>query len=258
MHKILFLFLLLFSSFAYAQNDAAYEVEEADSYQDNYYDYEYDYNSVANDTIIYNKSTQFSNKRDFASDIASKYTGKEFEYLDDLKKPKAAEQQVSKDIDTSGADAFLQFMSTIFPYLIGLVIVLIVLKTFVNVDSKFWKFGKSTKKNDEKLIHEDDENISDTDYEALLTRAIQHSNYRLATRYYYLSSLKKLSQKELIKYDKDKTNTEYQFELKNKELRTKFSYLAYIYDYVWYGEFPVDQVQFNIIENNYKSFIRVI
>ena len=101
-------------------------------------------------------------------------------------------------------------------------------------------------------------NDNNTIFDTLLTNAINNGNYRLATRFHYLSLLKKLSQKELIKYDKDKTNTEYQFELKNKELRAKFSYLAYIYDYVWYGEFPVDQLKFGVIENKYKSFIEVI
>jgi len=80
----------------------------------------------------------------------------------------------------------------------------------------------------------------------------------LATRYYYLSLLKRLSQKGLITYDKDKTNTEYKFELQDKQMRKKFSYLAYVYDYVWYGEFPVDESKFSTIETNYKTFLQTI
>ena len=239
-------------SFGYSQNDDLYEYEEIATYEKDEY-YHYNENSFINDTLTYSKTTEFSDQKHFTTDLNTKYSGKKFKYIDNLKKEK-----IQPSIDTSGADLFLSFMATVFPYLIGLIIVLIILKTFINTESGFWKFGKSTKKTTKKLVHDDDENIDETDFDNLLSRAITNGNYRLATRYHYLTTLKKLSQKELIKYDKDKTNTEYQFELKNKELRKKFSYLAYIYDYVWYGEFPVDQVKFNVIANKYKSFIQAI
>jgi len=258
MQKIVLLLFILTFSFGYAQSEEIYdyEAEESSTYEENGYYTPNEY-SFANDTLTYNKTTELSKKRQFHTDLNEKYNGKEFTYVDDLKKKEKKQETIAK-VDTSGADLFLSFMVNIFPYLIGLIVVFIILKTFVNTEAGFWKFGKISKKTTEKLVHEDHENIDETDFDALLNKAIQDGNYRLATRYYYLASLKKLSQKELIKYDKDKTNTEYQFELQNKELRTKFSYLAYIYDYVWYGEFPVDQVKFSVIENKYKSFIQVI
>ncbi len=256
MQKALFLFFLFIFSFAFSQNVEKYEVEESSAYDDDDY-YDYDEFSFANDTLTYNKTTELSKKRQFINDLKTEYNGSDFKYIDNLKKENIKEKETS-EFNAKTATIFLSFMATIFPYLIGLIVVFIIIKTFINTESGFWKFGKSVKKPSKKLVYEDDENIDETNFDKLLNKAIQNGNYRLATRYYYLSSLKQLSQKELIKYDKDKTNTEYQFELKNKELRKKFSYLAYIYDYVWYGEFPVDQVKFSVIETEYKSFIKVI
>jgi len=250
MHKNLLLLFLFAFSFALSQTSETAEVQELIDY--NYKDF-----GFYNDTITYDKTTAYAQKRNFTNDIQNKYNGKDFEYVDDLKEEKKEPKETS-EFDAKAADYFLTFMASIFPYLIGLIVVFIIIKTFINTEDGFWKFGRSVKNPADKLVFDDDENIDETDFEKLLQLAITNGNYRLATRYYYLSTLKKLSQKELIKYHKDKTNTEYQFELKKGDLRKNFSYLAYIYDYVWYGEFPVDEVKFSVIENRYKSFIQVI
>ena len=152
---------------------------------------------------------------------------------------------------------FAGLQLTIFPILLGIVVVLIVLKVFFNLDTSFWKVSKVQKEDVKKLISEE-ENIDENDYEKLLQLAVKKKDYRLATRYYYLSLLKNLSQKNHIEYHKDKTNAEYQFELKDKKMRSAFSYLSYIYSYVWYGEFSIDEFKFAIIEEKYQSFIKGI
>ena len=105
----------------------------------------------------------------------------------------------------------------------------------------------------ERLVYED-EDIHETDIDGLLQKAIHNKEYRLAIRYYYLSVLKTLSNKKLIDYHIDKTNSEYLFEIKNESIRNEFSYLSYIYSYVWYGDFPIDETNFKLAENKYTSF----
>ena len=46
------------------------------------------------------------------------------------------------------------------------------------------------------------------------------------------------------------------FEIENQTVRKEFSYLSYVYSYVWYGEFPVDELKFEFVESKYKSFIK--
>lgn len=212
--------------------------------------------TTENDTVKYLKNIDYDKKRAFTSDLKEKYSGKEFIYTENLNKPKPKEAISPEEL--SFFTGLISFMTAFFPYLLGLIFVFIIIKTFINSEASFWSFGKSNGKIADKLIHEDDDNIEDIDFDNLLKRAISNDNYRLAIRYYYLILLKKLAIKKYIEYHKDKTNSEYLFELKSKQIKKEFSYLSYIYSYVWYGEFHVNEQKFNVIENKYKSFINSI
>ncbi len=205
------------------------------------------------DTILQNKNTDFVKKRSFDTDLKNKYSSKEFVYVDDIKEKKVDPETGSIPVNSGFFKWFGSFMSTVFPFLLGLIIVLIILKTFLGSETNFWNFKKDT----EKLISEE-EDIDEMDIDKLLANAIKNKAYRLATRYYYLSLLKSLTHQKHIAYHKDKTNSEYVFEIENKEIRKQFSYLSYIYSYVWYGEFSVDEGKFEIIESKYQSFFKTI
>jgi hypothetical protein len=205
------------------------------------------------DSIVYNKNTNISLERTFSSGLNEKYSGKDFVYIEDT----SVKKKESKPIDTGFLEFFIFFMSKIFPFLLGGFIIFVILKTVVGFDVGFWKPKKSIKKRAEKLIYED-EDIHEIDLESLLKQAINNQNFRLAIRYYYLTSLKGLSTKKIIDYHKDKTNSEYLFEITNTETRNHFSYLSYVYTYVWYGEFPIDQQGFETAQNKYQSFIKNI
>ncbi len=252
MRKIFLLIFLLLSYLGHAQ-DESYEFTILEDGEETIVE-----NKIKRDTT-YIKDLEYTKKRAFEKDLDTKYSGSDFKYEDDIKKPKKLEPvKLKEPVEKSSSYGFSNFMSTVFPILLAIVVVLIILKSFVNIESGFWNIKAAKKEKAVKLVSEDDHDIDASDYEALLQRAIQHGNYRLATRYYYLSLLKKLSHNNYIEYHKDKTNSEYLFELKNKSMRSSFSYLSYIYSYVWYGESAVDEMKFKTIENKYKSFIETI
>lgn len=212
------------------------------------------------DSIVQNKNTNIEEPLSFKSDLKEKYNDKEFIYKDDLKKPEPKKEEISKPNKNNNLgflSAFGSFMSYVFPFLLGIIIVLIILKTFLGTESGFWNFKNTTKKVAKKLVYED-EDIHESDFTRLLEKAIHEKNFRLATRYYYLSLLKKLSDKKTIEYHKDKTNTEYLFEIENKNIRKQFQEVSYIYSYVWYGEFPIDSMKFKTVEKKYKSIFNSI
>lgn len=215
---------------------------------------------LENDSISYDKNLNYVKKRKLGNDLKSKYKGKDFIYTENIPTPKKRKKETKQKINQKTLVFFnnlISLLGTIFPYLLALIVVFIVLKSFVFTEIDFWKFNKSTKQQNNTLIlKEEEEDINSNDYGKLVEQAIQNNNYRLATRYYYLLILKMMSQKGIIKYDKDKTNSEYLYELKSIENRKQFSYLLYLYDHVWYGEFPIDELKFNAIENNYKSYIK--
>lgn len=103
-----------------------------------------------------------------------------------------------------------------------------------------------------------EENLSEINFETLIQKALKEKNYRLATRYKYLSSLKALTKKELICWNYDKTNSDYVNEIKDNTIRELFKNISRVYDYVWYGEFPINEDSFNKNEKDFKQLLNAI
>lgn len=101
-----------------------------------------------------------------------------------------------------------------------------------------------------------EENIEQIDFENLISKALKEQNYRLATRYLYLKSLKSLANKQVIEWHYEKTNSDYLNEIKDSQLKTLFKRVSYIYDYVWYGEFPIDEESFNKNKADFNQLIK--
>ena len=102
------------------------------------------------------------------------------------------------------------------------------------------------------------ENIENADIHTLIKNAEKDNNYRLAIRYYYLLVLKTLSLKNHIKFEDDKTNNEYLDEVSSKPFSKDFAYTSYLYNYIWYGEFPLNIEKYNKAKHNFSSFLKQV
>lgn len=127
---------------------------------------------------------------------------------------------------------------------------------YVNDDGN-WVFGR---KSDKVIIQATDieTNIHQTDFYALVEDALLKNDFRSAIRYYYLLSLKRLSEKEYIEWDSEKTNYDYMLELKEGNIKEQFKYISYIYDYAWYGEFIVEAPEFETSEKAFKKLFSIL
>ena len=233
MKKWIFIWLLNWSLLIQAQiNDGYIDTEESIQ------------------TLQYDKNLNISEERTFDLTPNSKYSGDAFQYNDHIKasKPEIPTVDTSPKVEVSSG--LLRIL------LLVVLAVLAIIAILYRSDFSYFKLSKYRQKEEDKLSNIDDEHIDENDFEQLLSKAIQNNNFRLATRYHYLLLLKNLSQKQYIEYHKDKTNTAYQFELKEGAIRSGFSYLSYIYTYVWYGEFVIDHPTFATIEKKYESFKR--
>lgn len=103
------------------------------------------------------------------------------------------------------------------------------------------------------LLSDDEELIKNQDLESLITKALSENNYRLAIRYYYLLILQLMSNKDLINWQVQKTNNDYIFEIKDQETRDRFKKATDLYDYIWYGNFEVDETAFAKAETPFKT-----
>ncbi|WP_347925153.1 DUF4129 domain-containing protein [Pontimicrobium sp. SW4] len=140
--------------------------------------------------------------------------------------------------------------------LLFIIVVYFIFRAIVNKEGA-WVFGKSS---DKSIIPATDieANIHATNFKDLIAEAESNSNYRLAIRYYYLWLLKKLSTAEIIHYDVEKTNNDYQNEIKTPEVKKEFAYTSYLYNYIWYGEFDVNDEQFSKAKHAFNKFFKSI
>ena len=136
---------------------------------------------------------------------------------------------------------------------VALVIYFIV-KSMVNKEGQ-WIFSKSSSK---RIINYDDieRNLKDIDFDKLIKDTLKLGDNRLAIRYYYLWILKKMAEKDIIDWNPEKTNSDYLYEIKSNTLKTDFSYVSYLYNYIWYGEFEVDQTSFESAKHTMEKTLQ--
>lgn len=138
--------------------------------------------------------------------------------------------------------------------LLTILVIYLIVRALMN-DEGSWVFGRSS---DKKVIKYDEieQNIHTTDFQKLIHESEKNGEQRLTIRYYYLWLLKILSENEIIEWDIEKTNSDYQSEIKDTEIKADFSYLSYLYDYVWYGEFDIDQLTFDKAKSSFEKTIK--
>lgn len=99
------------------------------------------------------------------------------------------------------------------------------------------------------------ETIENADINALINNAESSNDYRLAIRYYYLLVLKTLSLKSHIKLEDDKTNADYLNETSKQAYGKDFAYASYLYNYIWYGKFPLSLEQYSKAKTNFVALL---
>jgi hypothetical protein len=263
MNKILLLLLIFFSvEFAYAQteNDPPQSIEEVyvDSADTGHYK-----NMYRADSVLYKnpvtENTLYPKK--FKENINSRYKGKEFDYT--TVKPRMSfweklmrkigqilESLFGETVFTKSGN-FVGILIRLFAILVVGFLIYFIIKFLIGKDGSF--FRKRNKKVDirDEELHE---NIHEINFPESILKFEKSGDYRSAVRYQFLFVLKKLSDKKLITWNPEKTNKDYVAELKAPHLKDGFYDLSYIFEYVWYGEFSIDEENYLKFKNQYQSF----
>ena len=173
-------------------------------------------------------------------------------YMDSLLR--ASQIKVRKprrDVDLSGSDFFSSIFGVIFWIIAIGLFGYLVYRLFLS-NSSFLSRNRKNIASDIAVVEE--ENVNDPDL--LLRKAVKSGNYRLAVRYLYLQSLKRLSERKFIEINTNKTNYEYVTEIRRHKFANEFASLTLQYEYVWYGEYPVDERLFEQIQNGFMQFTK--
>ncbi len=153
-----------------------------------------------------------------------------------------------------GAKKALGIVAVIFrilPYLILIIALFFLIKLFLKINFNELISGKTATA--EVTLTEDEEIIKNKDIQQLIKKAIAQKNYRLAVRYYYLLVLQKLQENNLIEWEPQKTNEDYIVEIQNKKIISKFKEVTYLYDFVWYGNFEINELEFDKVAINFEK-----
>ena len=204
------------------------------------------------------------------NDLQSYRDNPDFNYEEQVKEPSILDEiwawvqnQIRKFFEwIFGIDAAqgpLAFFLNLLPYLLLFLLLFLLIKFFINANIRNLKNAQINKNavglsEEENIIR--NENIDD-----LIQQAVANKNYRLAVRYSYLQILKLLSDNDIIAWELQKTNSDYLDEITKENLKTPFKASTRLYEYVWYGDFLIDEPKYqkaalafnalrkNIIEN---------
>ena len=100
-----------------------------------------------------------------------------------------------------------------------------------------------------------EEDIHQSDLEKLYSEAMAAGNFRLAVRYCYLIIIRELSNKQLIIWKKEKTNTDYIFETMNNSFNKPFRENTFLFEKIWYGETELSEQNFLLVNTRFNEFI---
>lgn len=200
----------------------------------------------------------------FDKNFKKKYTGSEFVY--EYKAPEKGLWQRFLEWLASIFKSWFSFESTAtsinfvsillktLAVIIIVFVIYLIAKAVIDKEGQ-WIFGKNAKKRN--IYYSDiEKNIHLLDFDKLIKESIQSGEKRVAIRYYYLWLLKVMAQNHYIEWDIEKTNSDYLYELQRPVHKEEFTYLSYLYNYIWYGEFEIDETTFKKAENRFKNAIK--
>ncbi|WP_276165895.1 DUF4129 domain-containing protein [Zobellia alginiliquefaciens] len=154
------------------------------------------------------------------------------------------------------ASGILALVIRIFPYVLLGILIYILIRFFLNINSTSLKQAKANAalvslSEEEQIIK--NENIHD-----LIEQALAQKDYRLAVRYSYLHVLKLMSEKELITWEPQKTNDDYLQEISKTNLQKPFTAITRLYDFTWYGDFHISEIDYQKAKRTFLSIEQTI
>lgn len=196
------------------------------------------------------------NSREFNRELWKK-EAQELDYVE-LETPEEIEKEerfTERQIQSSENTIFSSGAMNIILYIIvGLILVGLIVFLII-------QYKEDPEIKNQKIIIEEDLDIETTqkrELEIKVEKALELENYRLAVRIYFLIIIKSLSVRELINWQKRKTNYIYLKEIGDNQLKTQFATTIKLFEIVWYGRVQISEDEYKGIEPVFKDLIRAI
>lgn len=157
-------------------------------------------------------------------------------------------------VESESAGNILKVLQYLFWILVIVFVIYLIVKIILEKEVR-WIFRRNKEEN-QSLNFDVGENISEVDFNTLISDSVSNKDYRSAIRYYYLLLLKKLDQFDVIEYDAQKTSFDYQTEVEGSKYAAGFSKATYYYTYIWYGEFKIDEDEYEKTSFVYDELLK--
>jgi hypothetical protein len=144
----------------------------------------------------------------------------------------------------------------IFIWIFSISLVLFAIYRLTGMERRF--FFQGNRNNRPLSYQEEQEDIHSIDFNRAIQEAVDNQQYRLAIRLMYLKNIKTLSDRNLIHFKPNKTNFDYARELKPSAYFKGFEDITLVYEYAWYGEFPVERETFERLRNIFSDYEKTI
>lgn len=258
MRKLLYISILLLFTMPHLQAQKKYIYQDSSILQQD--ETTPDEEAVAVDEVVGKPDTTLHLNRLVVStdSMYKRRNEKDFAYMkniDSLLKAKDKEDKKQSSAKPRGGGFFSWILGSSFIqivlWLLAIAFVLFIVYRLFLVDSIFARRRKKSQGID---VETEEEEIGiETDFEQLIKQALLSNNYRQAVRYQYLRTLHALAAKGYFELQPDKTNYQYVYELTNKTHQNDFAALTMNYEYVWYGEFIIDEELYRRIEAGFNN-----
>ncbi|WP_111707451.1 DUF4129 domain-containing protein [Lutibacter citreus] len=221
-------------------------------------------NSQSDSLVVKNDKSIIAQKKFNSKKLNEYKKDKDFIYTEEVEKrePTILERlfnwlgrQFSRFIEwifgVKYAKGILATILNAFPYIIVGLLIYFLLKFFLKVNSNSIISNASNRSS--VSITNEEALIKNADLKQLIKQAIEKKNFRLAIRFYYLNILKNLEEKELILWEQQKTNEDYIKEISKESIGDSFKNLTRLYDFVWYGNFNITEIEFARVEADFLN-----
>jgi len=215
-----------------------------------------EYSEEETNETIFTDTSLVNNRLVLSADSVNAFkNARPFAYaksLDSLLKARQEGKAQTYDNSPSFLDRFFssELTKLLFWAIAALFIGFIVYKLFF---TKGFFQGQATKSKITVLDEDEKEDAGTADYDCLAAQAAGNKNFRVAVRYLYLRALQKIAATGAIAMAADKTNAAYLLELSGKPYKNEFESLTLHYEYIWYGEFEIDEPAFKTLESRFKQ-----
>ena len=143
-----------------------------------------------------------------------------------------------------------------FYYGLAILAVFLIIRGLIKGDRRGLFFGH--KNQNQIKVADNEEDINQLNFDELINIAIENKHFKLAVRYLFLKSLKLLSHREFIQLKNNKTNHQYLSEIKNNIIASAFQETTSRFEWIWYGDFPVDENTMKISQDEFSNLFRLI